>query len=199
MNIKMNLIEFDADVACAWFAALSDGQIHDPMHTAQSEDDLENYRSVASLVATIAKSEVKDFIVEKAALIYAKRTSAEVELQTDETLFDMLHLGNEATSNKIKTAFAWFSETIVNEIFIHEAADCVMSEFLEQRSKFDTFMNSIVKRLFSHNFSFCRIPDSSSSMWTQLSTDVAYPSNTLQLKRLIEQECRFPRAGRDQT
>lgn len=99
MNHEMNPIETDDDVEQASVAALFDEQSDDPMHEKPSKDDRANYGSDTDVMLPIADSKIKNLIAEEVDLVYADCSHADVQAQMDETLVDMLHVGNSATSN----------------------------------------------------------------------------------------------------
>lgn len=64
-----------------------------------------------------------------------------------EALVDMMQLGNIAAWNGIKAVSAWFLEPILIELLSRVAEDNVMSECFPRKSRLDTLMNTIVKRI----------------------------------------------------
>lgn len=125
----MNLTETDADVQPAWIPALSDWKIDDTTYITPLENEFENHSNNFGIMMTIARSKMKGLTGEGADRVYAERTQAEVKTQIEETLVDMLQLGNNAASKEIKTASARFLETFALGLFNGEVANDVISEW----------------------------------------------------------------------
>lgn len=98
----------------------------------------------------IARSEIERFIVNEASPIYAERTQMAVQTQIEESFVHMLQLGNNSASHDVKTASAWFLETIAIEVFSRGAADDVILQCFEGWSQLDTFLNAVVRRTVSN-------------------------------------------------
>lgn len=73
----------------------------------------------------------------------------EVKTRVEGAFVDVLQLGNNAASHKIKTASARFLEKIVISFLTCSAADGVMSQGFERWSQLDTFMNAVRTRIVS--------------------------------------------------
>lgn len=69
----MKRIETNADVERAWIAALSREQVSNPMHTTPPEDDCASYGNDTDVMATIAKSEIRELVAVWVGRIYAER------------------------------------------------------------------------------------------------------------------------------
>lgn len=69
----------------------------------------------------------------------------------------MLPLGESAVSNEARTACARFSEKTVTELFSRAAADNDVSECFDAWSKWDTFVNAVVKRIVCNPFFIRRV------------------------------------------
>lgn len=81
MNKGLNPFKTDADLEHAWVSALFDEQIHDPMHSTRSENELKNYGNDAKVMMTIVKSTIKELIAKEVDRIHAECTEAEVQTQ----------------------------------------------------------------------------------------------------------------------
>lgn len=83
-------IEYDADSRHAWTAALPHEQIDAPMRTTSSESILVTYGTNLEFLVTTARSKMEGSGAGKAGCISATCTQAEVQIQIEKTLVDML-------------------------------------------------------------------------------------------------------------
>lgn len=90
MNFGLKPIKTDADVERVCAAALLHEQIHDPMDTIPSEDELANYSKGAGVMVMIARNYIKGFIAKEDHRIYAKCAHLDVRNLIEETLGEML-------------------------------------------------------------------------------------------------------------
>lgn len=101
------------------------------MHTTPLEDERANYGGNADIILTIAKSEIKDLIAEKAARIYPESAQAEVQSQIEEALVNMLKPSSNAAMNEIKQTFARSLAAVVIAFFSCGAADDIILQCFE--------------------------------------------------------------------
>lgn len=148
----MNRIKADAEVELVLVAALLDELIDDTMQTTLSEREHANYGSDAVIMTTVTKTGKRDLIVAKSNRVYTERTHLEVQNSFEETLVDILQLGNSAPSYGIRTVSVWFLETVVKKLFGSKTGKDIASECLEQWTMSDKFMKAFVKQIISAPF-----------------------------------------------
>lgn len=128
MKNEINLIETDTDVERACVAALLNERINDRMHTTAQEDDHPNNGIDTDVMITIFENEIKELILGEGDRIYAECTQSKFQAEIEETLVDMLQIGNSAAWNGIKMAPAQFRKMKMIKLLSRGAADDVMSE-----------------------------------------------------------------------
>lgn len=152
MNNGINPFETEDEIERASVAARADAEVDHPRHKRPSENECASYNSDTGSSLKVAMSKKKGLIAEKADSIYAGPTQAVPQTQIEETLVDILQLGNNAASYRTKTDSTQFLETIVIECFSRGTADDVVLQCFERWSQSDTFLKAIVKRIVSNAF-----------------------------------------------
>lgn len=76
------------------------------MHATLSEEDCTSSGYNTYVMEKIARSKVKDSIGWEVDKVFAERTQAEVQMQTEKTLLNLLQLGINAVLNGVETASA---------------------------------------------------------------------------------------------
>lgn len=85
------------------------------MQTPPEKHERANYGCDADIMMTIAEGKMKDLIAQKVDRNYAERTQMPIQEQIEETLVDVLQLGNNDSPNEIKTASARVLQMIMIE------------------------------------------------------------------------------------
>lgn len=98
------------------------------MLTTGLEDKRVTYGIDADIMMRTDKRKVKGMIADHVDSIFAERNQAEIQNEVEETLVDMLKLGNIAASNRIKNASARYLEAIMIGFSSRGAADDVRSQ-----------------------------------------------------------------------
>lgn len=95
-------------------------------------------------MVTIAKRKMKTFFAEGADRIYAKGTQAEVQVQLEKKLVDMLPFGSDAVTSGTETGSERLVKSKMIELFICEVADDTISACSERQSQFGTLINAVL-------------------------------------------------------
>lgn len=93
------------------------------MHTTPFESKLKNYGNNATAEMRICRAGSKGLIVEKAECVHAELTRAGAPTLIKKIAIDMFLLVDSAASDGIRTESAWFSDTILIDLFIWKAAE----------------------------------------------------------------------------
>lgn len=130
-NTGMEPIVTTVDVERARFAALSDDQIDDAMHTKPSEDNLTSYGNDTAVMMTIFESEISALTARELDEIYVKYSQGKFQVERKEILVNLLRLGDNAASITIKPASAQSLEAIMISFLGRGAADDSMLKCYE--------------------------------------------------------------------